>query len=383
MRAQRWWAWPLVPIYAAALTIKDGLRAMGFLKVRELRWPVVSVGSFSAGGAGKTPVVIALAKLLVAKGWEVDVLSRGYGREGAGVERVGEADQKQVPCVNDRKKSKDNDNSNGNSKSNDNSAAKRFGDEPVLIAKTANVPVWVGGDRFAAGELAEQEQQRTRRTQRTNAEDAEGLREGLRAGRSLHLLDDGFQHRQLKRNVDAVLVTAEDLDDVLLPAGNLREGLGALKRADVVIVRQAERLGIMPRVRTLVREGTAVWSVQRVLRFPKPLGVLSAGLRPIAFCAIARPEGFAAMLHDTGCGVIETIAFADHHAYTTADIERIIEVAKGLNGSGFVTTEKDDVKLSAEMRERLATLRPLVVVALEIEFLNPAEVLSDLEERLA
>ncbi len=392
MSARRWWAWPLVPFYAAAIAVKDALRVMGVTKVRELQWPVVSVGSLSAGGAGKTPVVIALAKLLVAKGWEVDVLSRGYGREGGGVERVDDEDEKQVPCGNDRKKGKDDDNSNSRS----NNAATRFGDEPVLIARATNVPVWVGTDRFAAGTLVEEFSTRERNAdssaalrndskERTRNDSQERLRndnQEIDRHRSLHLLDDGFQHRQLKRKVDVVLITAEDLEDVLLPAGNLREGLRALKRAGVVVVRQEERLGVMPRVRALVREGTAVWSVQRALRFPKPLGVLSAGLRPVAFCAIARPESFATMLHDAGCGVIETIAFADHHAYTTADIERIIEVAKGLNGSGFVTTEKDDVKLFIEMRERLAAVGPFVVVALEVEFLNPAEVLSDLEERL-
>ena len=97
-------------------------------------------------------------------------------------------------------------------------AARRFGDEPVLIAEQAGVPVWVGADRYVAGKRAEEE--------------TEG------SVRGVHLLDDGFQHRQLGRNVDIVLVTSEDLEDTLLPAGNLREGLAALQRADVLVVRQ-------------------------------------------------------------------------------------------------------------------------------------------------
>jgi tetraacyldisaccharide-1-P 4'-kinase len=76
--ARRVWALPLVPLYAAGLTVKDGLRAAGLLKVRRLQWPVVSVGSLSAGGAGKTPVVMVMAELLQERGWTVDVLSRGY-----------------------------------------------------------------------------------------------------------------------------------------------------------------------------------------------------------------------------------------------------------------------------------------------------------------
>jgi tetraacyldisaccharide 4'-kinase len=254
----------------------------------------------------------------------------------------------------------------------------RFGDEPVLIARATKVDVWVGSDRFEAGKIAE-EQRRTQRTLRKNAEGAEGFGEGARG---LHLLDDGFQHRRLARDFDVVLVTAEDLDDVLLPAGNLREGFGALKRADAIVIRQEEWTAIAPRVRGLRREGAAMWSVERRLRFPAPLGVLSAGLRPVAFCAIARPEGFQAMLQDAGCGVIETIAYGDHHAYAAGDIQHIVTIAKGLNASGLLTTEKDAVKLSAAMRERLETVGPLVVVALEAEFLNTAEVLSDLEARL-
>jgi tetraacyldisaccharide 4'-kinase len=341
-------------LYAAGLALKDRLRTAGVLKTRSLGWPVVSVGSLSAGGAGKTPVVIALAKLLRERGWHVDVLSRGYGRAGVGVERVTD------------------------------DGARRFGDEPVLIARTAGVPVWVGADRFAAGQLAESgasEFVAGGREADSFPFDEPKLRSD-NAKKAVHLLDDGFQHRQLARTVDVVLITAEDLDDVLLPAGNLREGLAILGRADAIVIRQQERMSIRPRVRALVPEGTPLWTVQRMLRFPAPLGVLSAGLRPVAFCAIARPEGFAEMLHDAGCGVIETIAFGDHHAYTAVGIEHIIKVAKSLNASGFVTTEKDDVKLTAPMRARLATVGPLAVVVLEVEFINPAEVLSDLEERL-
>lgn len=339
MSARRPWARPLVPVYAAALKIKDTLRRAGVSHTRELQLPVISIGSLSAGGAGKTPVVIALAKLLREGGWAVNVLSRGYGREARGVEQV-------QPGL-DR-------------------AAQRFGDEPVLIAQQTDVPVWVGADRFEAGERAE------------SAASANP--------RSVHLLDDGFQHRQLARTIDIVLITAEDLDDALLPAGNLREGLSALQRADVVVVRQdevaAEFETVGKRVWALLREGAQMWTVRRTLRFSAPLFVFGAGLRPVAFCAIARPEGFATMLQDAGCGVIETVAFPDHHRYAMADIERVIEVAKSLNGSGFVTTEKDAVKLTAAMRERLQQLGPLMVVALEAEFADAQAIMRVLEAKL-
>ncbi|HEY5214525.1 MAG TPA: tetraacyldisaccharide 4'-kinase [Acidobacteriaceae bacterium] len=335
MSARRPWARPLVPLYAAAVAMKDALRQAALLRTRRLRWPVVSVGSLSAGGAGKTPVVIALAKLLQEMGQHVDVLTRGYGRQGRGVEQV-------EPDVD--------------------LSAKRFGDEPLLIARQTKVPVWVGGDRFEAGERAE-------------AEAGESQR-------GVHLLDDGFQHRQLARTIDIVLVTGEDLNDSLLPAGNLREGLSALQRADVVVVREDEFEVVGKRVWARVREGAQMWTVRRTLRFPAPLFVFGAGLRPVAFCAIARPEGFAAMLQEAGCGIVETVAFGDHHRYSMADVERVIEVAKGLNGSGFVTTEKDAVKLTASMRERLERVGPLMVVSLEAVFPDSQAVMRALEAKL-
>jgi tetraacyldisaccharide 4'-kinase len=208
--------------------------------------------------------------------------------------------------------------------------------------------------------------------------------------RGVHLLDDGFQHRQLARSVDIVLVTSEDLEDTLLPAGNLREGLSALQRADVLVVRQNEvdadiDAGVMSvnkRAWGMLRERGQMWIVRRKLVFPAPLRVFGAGLRPVAFCAIARPEDFAAMLQNAGCGVVETVAFADHHRYTASDMERVIEVAKSLNGSGFITTEKDAVKLTEAMRRRLEEHGPLMVVALEAEFAEPAAVLRALEAKL-
>ena len=240
MTARRWWGWPLVPFYAAGLAVKDWLRSTGKLKTSSLRWPIISVGSISAGGAGKTPVVIALAELLCAQGWHVDVLSRGYGRRESGVAQV-------IPDAVE--------------------AAHRFGDEPTLIAQKSNVPVWVGESRFAAGHAAE-----------TGSSAGE-------APHGIHLLDDGFQHRQLARTLDIVLVTKEDLDDALLPAGNRREAFSALRRASLILLRAEEAAETEPRVRSRIGDFTPIHEIRRVLDFPKPLGVLSAGMRPMAFCA--------------------------------------------------------------------------------------------------
>jgi tetraacyldisaccharide 4'-kinase len=380
LSARRGWGRPLVPVYAAGLRLREALRG----EPKRLRWPVVSVGSLSAGGAGKTPVVIALAELLKDAGWGVDVLSRGYGRDGRGVERVVVPGEQPVPEGDDSQKSK----GKNQDVSGDRSAARfgdgpaaRFGDEPVLIARRAGVAVWVGANRLAAGCEAEETLGAA-----LNAGSSAALRNDKKwgqNGKQIHLLDDGFQHRQLARDVDIVLVTAEDLDDALIPAGNLREPLGALGRADVVVVREDEVEGVAKRVWPLLREGARMWVVRRGLRFPAPLFVFGAGLRPVAFCGLARPEGFAAMLAEAGCGVVETVAFQDHHRYTMGDIERVIGVANGLDATGLVTTEKDAVKLSAAMRGRLEEVGALMVVALEAEFDDRGAVVLLIERAVA
>ncbi|MDR3745107.1 MAG: tetraacyldisaccharide 4'-kinase [Acidobacteriaceae bacterium] len=354
MRARRWWGWPLVPVYAAGLAVRDWMRRKGWLRVRRLEWPVVSVGSLSAGGAGKTPVVIALAELLRAQGWSVDVLSRGYGRAGTGVERVNLAAQ---------------------------NAAGRFGDEPTLIAQKAGVPVWVGAERFAAGVAAE-----SFAAGGGEADSSASLRndkqESLRNNKKkVHLLDDGFQHWRLARTVEAVLVTEEDLDDALLPRGNRRERLTALARADVVVLRDEERGRVEARVRRWMREGAAIWSVRRELRVGDSLGEAKAHVQTLGFCAIARPEGFWGMLGDVGFALAEMVDFGDHHAYTIRDIDALATKAKALGATGFVTTEKDAVKLSGAMMERLREVGPVCVAGLEARFVDEADVMRGLEAR--
>ena len=375
MSVRRTWAWPLTPIYAAALAVRNGLRRQEWLPVRRLRWPVISVGSLSAGGSGKTPVVIALASLLREHGWQVDVLSRGYRRKGRGVERV------EMDAAN---------------------AATRFGDEPVVVAQRAGVPVWVGKERFEAGKAAEgaegehgAEPSFDKIGVRREADSSASLRndkqEVLRNDKQkrAHLLDDGFQHWGLARTVDVVLVTEEDLDEALLPAGNRREGFAALLRADVVVLRDVERERVEARVRGLMRPGAVLWSVRRETRFAELTGVQRAVVRPLAFCAIARPEGFWRTLQESGCELAGKVAFRDHRRYAEADIEHLVAMAKECGATGFITTEKDAVKLTepdrewlqGKLMERLGTVGPVCVVGLKAQFADEEDVVRELEAR--
>lgn len=347
MSVRRPWAWPLVPVYGAAQAAREAVRVAGFLPEQHLHWPVISVGSVSAGGAGKTPVTIALATLLAERGWTVDVLSRGYRRGGRGVVQV-------EPAVED--------------------AAHRFGDEPVLIAERTSVPVWVGRSRYLAGKAAEAS---------AAAVPEDGRDPDTQKRLCAHILDDGFQHRALARQFDLVLITMDDLRDTLLPAGNLRETLGALRRADAFAVREEELDAVGKLVRDRSLADTPIWTVRRSLRFPAPLGVFGAGLRPLAFCALARPENFANMLGKAGCGVVDTVLFADHHRYDDRDMQLLVRLAKQMRATGLVTTEKDAVKLSPGMRARLeAEVGPVVVVPLQARFVYESPVVRTLEQKL-
>ena len=387
MSVRRPWAWPLMPLYGAALAAGEALRAAGIRRERRLRWPVISVGSLSAGGAGKTPVTMALADLLSDRGWTVDVLSRGYGRAGRGVEAV---DLRAAD------------------------PARQFGDEPTLIAQRTGVPVWVGADRFTAGSASESRGAAKTKGAKSGSVAAQRYAEGMASGSAdalgspndspnpdsvafvistlsaetetnprVHLLDDGFQHRALARSFDLALVTAEDFGDSLLPSGNLREPLSALRRADALAVREEESSRVMGPLRAIVGREVPVWTIRRTLRFNNALGVFGAGLRPLAFCGIARPENFAAMLTGAGCGLVDTVLFPDHHRYGERDIQELIRLAKSMNASGFVTTEKDAVKLNAATVARLQKeVGPLVVPALHATFVYESPVVRALASRL-
>jgi tetraacyldisaccharide 4'-kinase len=346
---RRRWAYPLVPLYAVGLALANTLRP----RPKSLTWPVLSLGSLSAGGAGKTPATIALAELLAANGWSPTILSRGYGRAAANPNTPAEVN----PFAPN--------------------AAQTFGDEPTLLARRTGLPVWVCADRLTAGQAAEAQY-----SQQTFAPTTEQASTDA-AHPPVFLLDDGFQHRRLARTLDILLLTAADLDDTLLPAGNLREPLRALRRADVLLLREDEAHAVTRRLNPPLPLDLPVWLLRRTLRFPEPLKIFGAGVRPMAFCGLARPEGFPAMLAAAGCGVVDTLAFPDHHPYTEADIDHIAATAKQLNATGFITTEKDAVKLTPNLRQRLEQHGPLMVVALEATFASPDNVLATMKERLA
>jgi tetraacyldisaccharide 4'-kinase len=296
---------------------RNALYQSGVAQVRQLAGPVVSIGNLSTGGSGKTPFVMLMGELLKARAEQFDVLSRGYGRQTRGVLLVDPAGLPQ-----------------------------QFGDEPLLIARKLQAPVIVGEDRYEAGRFAES-----------------------RFGPQLHLLDDGFQHRALARDFDIVLVTPQDADDRLLPAGRLREPLPGLRRADAVVLTSGASAEAFP------VQGKSVWRVRR--------GIVPVNVppRPVVFCGIARPQNFVLQLRAANIEPVAEAFYRDHYAYAEKDIRELLDLKQRSEAGGFVTTEKDAVNLGPY----LSALQPLAVVAVKMELADAANVvdtmLRKIEER--
>ncbi len=323
-RGAGWFGAPLGALYGAAATWRRHWYARNPSQRRRLARPVISVGNLRVGGSGKTPVVAHLAALLAQGGERPSILSRGYARER-------ETDG--VTVVSD-----------GSTILSD---VAHAGDEPLLLARALpTVPVLVCAERSLAGRLAEE-----------------------RFGVTVHLLDDGFQHLQLARDLDLLLVDPGDLDDRVLPAGRLREPLTNATSADAALVTGADpaaaiggRLGI-----------PHSWSVVRRLGEPRFIGSRTAGaaidraLRVLAVAGIARPERFFDDLAASGWHVAGAHPFRDHYRFEQRDVEWIAERAD-LDGAGLIlTTEKDRVRL-----ERLdLSGAPFASVPLEVS-IEPA-----------
>ncbi|MGC9292925.1 MAG: tetraacyldisaccharide 4'-kinase [Acidobacteriaceae bacterium] len=329
---------PLAMLFALGVALKNGLYDHGLLRPQRLAWPVVSVGNLSVGGTGKTPFVRELARLLQQRGWQVDVLSRGHGRNSKQVEAVDPA-----------------------------GPVQRYGDEPLLLARSG-LNVYVGRKRYGAGRLAEV----ARLTETSDA--AFGL-----TARSLHLLDDGFQHRRLARAVEIVLLERRDFTDRMLPAGRLREPCSALRRADICVLREEDRDLAAPVMEAMQTGDPArVWFLRRVTSMTSAGTGPEAGRlqRAVAFCGIGNAAQFFSSLRQAGVTLVAEVAFRDHHVYTDRDVDALVERVRACHADGFVTTEKDSVRLEGGLRETLGAFAPLHIADLAVTLEGPERCLD-------
>lgn len=327
-------------IYGLAVRWRPGLYQWGVLRSFRPKVRTISVGNVTLGGSGKTPVVKYLAGWLRDKGWRVVVLSRGYRRRGKGVEVVSDGKQVLVNWC-------------------------WVGDEPFLLATNLpGVPVVVGADRWAAAKLATH----------------------LFAPQ-VFILDDGFQHLRLKRDLDIVVIDSIDPfgNGRLFPRGNLREPVESLRRAHLfwlTRVDQARNLnGLREKLKMINPQAKVVESIHMPYSLREINGQIDltpealAGRKIVALSGIARPDSFEDTLLRLGASVMEAIRFPDHHRYSTKDLIEVFNLAKGLGAEMLVTTEKDFVRLP---REGVNFELPTYYLKVEVEVLRGLEVLQEL-----
>jgi tetraacyldisaccharide 4'-kinase len=279
---------------------------------RHLPRPVVSVGNLHWGGTGKTPLTAAVASHLRDRGREVCILSRGYASRGRGVRVVSTGDGPLLSPL-------------------------LAGDEPVLLAgELPGVSVVVGPDRFEAGMAA------LHRLPRTP---------------DLFLLDDGFSHLALRRDLDLVVFPSADPfgGGRLPPTGRLREPLSSISRAHAVLLTGAgspeDGKKLAEALRPYGFTGPGFASFTR----PGAPG-LTQGAKVVLVTAIARPEGFVAMARSLGFEVAGDLRFPDHHTYPAASLEKIKEAFRSSGAEVVLTTVKDAVKLRGRLDIPLAEL---------------------------
>lgn len=306
------WLAPLGALFGAGAALRVALYRGGVLRRSRLAGPVISVGNLAVGGSGKTPIVARVAALLRDEGLPVAILSRGYRGDFRG-ECLVVSDGEQVLAD-----------------------AALAGDEPVMLARDLpGVVVAVGPRR-----------------------DRVGLEVEARFGRRVHVLDDGFQHVRLARDLDLLCLDAADLADRPLPAGRLREWPRSAARAQVLLVPEGDPAPI------LLASGQKVLRVRRrVLGFFDRGGIrCDPPKRPYLLSGIARPERFAADVRAEAGTLAGHDAFPDHHAFLGSDVEQVTTRARTANADALVTTAKDAVRLP-----RMEADLPILVLRIAAE----------------
>ena len=318
---RRYWEDPDTPVvtaglaalsvaYRAALVMRDRAYRWRVLRTGRLQCPVVSVGNLTLGGSGKTPTVELAVRTLQELGAFPAVVSRGYGRATRGVHVVADRDGVRVDT-------------------------RTAGDEPVLLAEhLPGVPVVVGENRHEAGRVAVE-----------------------RCGATALVLDDGFQHRTLAKDLEILVVQGRAPwgNARVFPRGMLREPLSALARAHLVVVTNPAGAEPVAAVTATVRRFNpsaavvaARYQVQDAIETQSgrrlPVSEL-AGRRLIAFAGLGSPQGFANTLDGAGVRSVGFVEFPDHHWFTERDLSELARDARAAGAQGLITTEKDWVRV--------------------------------------
>jgi tetraacyldisaccharide 4'-kinase len=299
------------PFYAAGVKIRLALYRANIFKTYKLNTPVISVGNISFGGTGKTPCAAFIANYLHSEGWKVAILSRGYKRESKGIIEV--SNGQKILC-----------------------SPNISGDEPYLLAEQCpGVRVIVDSDRYSAGLLTEQN-----------------------ADIDVFVLDDGYQHIKLHRDLNILLL---DATTDLNVNSNFREPLQAMDRADAVMITRSSQLANRELYRRRIEKyclpKTPIFFADHNISGFRSLFEIGRNISNISLNSLAvvtlsgigNPERFAYDLQKLGLKILKNFIFDDHHRYTQSDLEYAMQEAKQLGAEAIISTEKDAVNISPEI----------------------------------
>ena len=315
---------PLEFIYYLGYSLK---KSRSLRNQERLPHKVISVGNLTVGGTGKTPAVIAIAEEGVKKGFSPCILTRGYKGTAKGPCFISKGEG---PLL----------------------GVDEAGDEASLMAdKLRGVPIVKGKNRYEAGIFA-------MRNLRSFATDQPS---GAGKPHLLFILDDGFQHWRLSRDIDILLIDSTNPfgNKKLLPTGRLREPLKEMKRADIIVLTKLRKEAADPYpghagLTSEIRRYNPDAPIYRSAHIPVGLRTLSGRDMPLAvladkpvfaFCGIGSPSSFRETLAGTGAEVRGFMSFMDHHAYDGRDLQRIVGTARECSAGWIVTTEKDIMRL--------------------------------------
>jgi tetraacyldisaccharide 4'-kinase len=306
--------WLPAKLYELAVRLRVFAYEKGPLRPRRLKAIVISVGNLTVGGTGKTPVVGYLARYLLHEGCKVAILTRGYRRRSTGRQVLNDPRHPQAKGLH----------------------YLEFGDEPLMLARALpQVPIVVDKNRYEGGLWALQE-----------------------LGAEALILDDGYQHLAVHRDLNILLIDATDPfgGSEMVPFGRLREPLKALKRADLVIITRAnqpfDKPQTLQRIKDRCGEKTKIFYFHSSITKFKLLTTGEnfnkdefAGQKVAVMCGLGNPQAFIDDLRQLGLQIISENRFADHYAYAQADLNRVNQAARQSGAMAIITTEKDAVRL--------------------------------------
>ncbi len=344
-------------IYEQLVNIKLLGYKLGISGKETLDCYVISLGNITVGGTGKTPTAQRLARDISEMGYKVVILNRGYRAKWHG----------EVGIVSDGKELK--------------MTAAEAGDEAFMLAKhLPSVPVLIGAERAVTGRYAIEH-----------------------FGAEVAILDDGYQHWQLIRDMDILLVDAVNVfgNGYILPRGTLRESMSHISRADVCLITKSDQAeaGAGDYIRETVHKYNENAQIIESIHQPRCFIPLAewfkdlaqdgigtekiSGKKVMAVSAIGNPASFERTLRDLGAEVIESLRYPDHHEYTMTEMQDVLEQADALDAEAIVLTEKDAVKIPEEVAKKIWSI-PILVICVEVKFQTGGdEFKSELKRRLS